>query len=140
MEEPSVRSRRSCTCGADTPFDFAQGRLCPLLLTLILFFDLDFGFDGGDASTPEAGLVLDAEGNLYGTSAAGGQYNYGTVFELTLQSNGNSSEKIPHDFGGPGDDGITPIAGVTLDRLGNLYGATIYGGEYGDGAVFEITP
>ena len=72
---------------------------------------------------PVAGLILDASGNLYGTTSEGGAYVYGTVFELTPKAGGGWTEKVLHSFGGTGD-GISPYAGLIFDAAGNLYGTT----------------
>jgi len=92
-----------------------------------------------DGLDPFAGLILDASGNLYGTTVLGGTTNLGTVFELTPKAGGGWTEKVLHRFG-KGNDGAEPYAGLILDA-GNLYGTTIFGGKYnGDGTVFELTP
>jgi uncharacterized repeat protein (TIGR03803 family) len=66
-------------------------------------------------------LVLDSSGNVYGTTLQGGAHDYGVVFELVHESNGNWSEKVLHSFTG-GLDGAVPQGGVTFDAAGNLYG------------------
>jgi uncharacterized repeat protein (TIGR03803 family) len=93
---------------------------------------------GDDASGPYAPVVMDVSGNLYGT-AGGGTYHLGTVFQLTPGSHG-WTESVLYSFGGTKDDGVGPQAGVTLDKLGNLYGTTQWGGVYDRGTVFELTP
>ena len=103
-------------------------------------------FNGNDGFYPTSILILDAAGNLYGTTQGGGLYGGGTVFRLTLGANGKWSERVLHSFGGP-DDGTTPFAGVTFDSAGNLYGTTHSGGipsdcpaQQGCGVVFKLTP
>ena len=97
-------------------------------------------FNGTDGADPiEAQFVFDAAGNLYGTTEAGGVYGYGTVFELTPNSDGSWTETVLYSFTG-GTDGQGPFAGVIFDTIGNLYGTTTSGGEYGDGTVFTLTP
>jgi uncharacterized repeat protein (TIGR03803 family) len=86
-----------------------------------------------------AGLVLDASGNLYGTTFDGGTYGRGTVFVLTRGSNGRWTEHVLHDFEG-GNDGEAPYASPIFDAAGNLYGTTRYGGASGNGTVFELRP
>jgi uncharacterized repeat protein (TIGR03803 family) len=93
---------------------------------------------GKDGSGSEAGLILDASGNLYGTTFAGGAYGGGTVFELLPETGRAWKEHILHSFGN-GEDGINPEAGVIFDAAGNLYGTTYVGG-FGVGTVFELTP
>jgi uncharacterized repeat protein (TIGR03803 family) len=101
-------------------------------------FAVLYDFTGeNDGEAPNAGLILDASGNLYGTTVWGGAYGYGTVFELTLGSSG-WTEKALLDF--DGDSGGEPIAGVIADGRGNLYGTTPGGGANGGGVAFELTP
>jgi uncharacterized repeat protein (TIGR03803 family) len=100
-----------------------------------------------DASTPRSALVLDAKGNLYGTTEYGGSSsgrcsgNYlwgcGTVFELSPNGDGTWSEMILYYFTGQGD-GANPIAGLVFDQLGSLYGTT-YGVYAGVGSVFKLS-
>ena len=99
-----------------------------------------FDFNGSDGIDSFAGLVLDHAGNLYGTTEEGGAYGVGTVFELSPDGSGGWSEKVVHSFDYNGSDGGQPEAGLILDAAGNLYGATVYGGSYGNGAVFELSP
>jgi uncharacterized repeat protein (TIGR03803 family) len=93
-----------------------------------------------DGAEPIAGVIMDAEGNLYGTTDDGGEsYNAGTVFELSP----SGKERILHRFRANyhvQHDGIKPDAAVVRDAQGNLYGTTEEGGPNGYGVVFEITP
>ena len=98
-----------------------------------------FKMNGQDGVDPEANLIFDAAGNLYGTTDHGGANGSGTVFELTLEAGGRWTEKVLHSFGS-GTDGILPQAGVIFDTTGNLYGATFFGGDHGYGTAFELTP
>ena len=98
-----------------------------------------FGNSGTDAVVPVGRLIFDAAGNLYGTSEVGGTYGYGTVFELTPTAGGGWTEKVLYSFGN-GTDGASPDAGLIFDTDSNLYGTTRYGGPYGWGTVFELTP
>jgi len=95
-----------------------------------------------DGFYPYAGLILDAAGNLYGTTWYGG-----TAFKLALGTDGTWTEKVLHFF--TGKDGWFPSSGLIFGASGNLYGTTYLGGklnncqsEYGPGCgvVFEITP
>ncbi|HEY3776528.1 MAG TPA: choice-of-anchor tandem repeat GloVer-containing protein [Rhizomicrobium sp.] len=104
-----------------------------------------FGTGGsGDGAYPQMPwLVVDSNGNLYGTTPNGGAHELGTVFKLSPGKR-HWSEQILYSFAG-GDDGDQPIGGVTLDSNGNLYGTTTVGGGSancleGCGAVFELTP
>lgn len=93
-----------------------------------------------DGQNPHAGLIFDANGNLYGTTTYGGaNFDGGTVFELSPPPapGGNWTETVLWNFGNPGD-GRYPEGKVALDLLGNLYGTTSDGGN-GAGIVFELT-
>jgi uncharacterized repeat protein (TIGR03803 family) len=102
-----------------------------------------YSFQGGnDGAQPMAPLVLDSQGDLYGTTYAGGggdvlvcSSGCGTVFKLD-ESGG---ETILHVFSDL-TDGFRPEAGLILDPVSNLYGTTDQGGSTGNGAVFQITP
>ena len=102
-------------------------------------------FQGYDGFQVRAGLTRDAAGNLYGTSASGGSFNQGTVFELSPGQSGHWTGKTLHHFSG-GSDGGVPYGSVTLDAAGNVYGTTSAGGgatsdcKYGCGTVFELSP
>lgn len=91
-----------------------------------------------DGEQPEAGLAMDAAGNLYGTTSLGGTHGNGTAFELA-KNGGTWTESVLFDFS-QNATGKIVVAGVTLDAAGNLYGATSAGGTYGQGAVFELKP
>lgn len=97
----------------------------------------NFGDSSPDGIEPLDGLVIDAEGNLYGTTQLGGTAGYGTVFELTTAG----SLQILHSFTW-GSDGGAPWGGVIRDHDGNLYGTTRGGGDplCHCGVVFKITP
>jgi uncharacterized repeat protein (TIGR03803 family) len=95
-----------------------------------------------DGKHPQAGLVFNASGNLYGTTAFGGcsdPYGCGTVFELIPTASGRWEEKVLHRF--DEGDGFIPLAGLIFDATGNLYGTTDTGGGGSNiGTVFELTP
>jgi uncharacterized repeat protein (TIGR03803 family) len=88
-----------------------------------------------DGAGPSAGLIRDAAGNLYGTTYLGGTYGWGTVFKLDRAGN----ETVLHSFTS-GQDGAVPLGGLIRDAQGNLYGTAYYGGAYGAGTVFKVTP
>jgi len=91
-----------------------------------------------DGSGPGLGdLAFDQAGNIYGTTSDGGSYGHGSVYQLT-PSNGSWTESILYSFTG-GEDGSEPKSGVILDRAGNLYGTTLYGGAGARGTVFQLT-
>lgn len=142
-----------------------------------------YSFKGGsDGYIPNAGVIQVANGDLYGTTNAGGAYNSGTVFHLTLNGvetllhtfnysvegafpgglvEGNDGNfyatygsylggvfritpdgvlTMLHAFGGGPNDAAFPTGSLTQDDAGNFYGTAPYGGEYGLGAIFSITP
>ncbi len=101
--------------------------------------------EGFDGTNPDAGLLIDAAGNLYGTTVWGGivvcepYFDCGTAFELSPREGGGWTEKVLHSFGS-GYDGINPEGALIMDGAGNLYGTTWLGGVNQAGTVFEITP
>ena len=92
-----------------------------------------------DGSEPQAELIFDQAGNLYGTTELGGAQNFGTVFQLTPNQNGGWTEHVLHSF--LDKPGANPTAGLILDKAGNLFGTTV-GDVYRTtfGSVFEVTP
>jgi uncharacterized repeat protein (TIGR03803 family) len=97
-----------------------------------------FANNGTDGYRPYASLVMDGDGNLYGTTNEGGSYGWGAVFELAPQEGGGWTETILHSFNRNGTDGTYPYAGLILDGAGDLYGTTSSGGANGVGTVFEL--
>jgi uncharacterized repeat protein (TIGR03803 family) len=102
-------------------------------------------FNAADGNEPFGSLVLDAAGNLYGTTEVGGANHHGTVFEVTPTAGGIWTETILHSFNNNGTDGYEPLGGLIFDAKGNLYGTTFIGGtgacaRTGCGTVFELTP
>jgi uncharacterized repeat protein (TIGR03803 family) len=99
------------------------------------------GFCGNDGAFPGYGLAMDSVGNLYGTTGLGGTNNKGTVFKMTT----DGVETVLYSFKG-GSDGFYPLATVTLDGAGNIYGTTFEGGGEtgcgfntdGCGTVFKL--
>jgi uncharacterized repeat protein (TIGR03803 family) len=104
-------------------------------------------FTGKDGDYPEASVIFDAAGNLYGTTHFGGAYGYGAVYELSPIAGGGWAEKVLHSFHHNGHDGMSPDASLVFDAAGNLYGTTRLGGtnfgkqcQIGCGTVFELSP
>jgi uncharacterized repeat protein (TIGR03803 family) len=91
-------------------------------------------FDGTNGADPWSGLVMDSNGNLYGTTDAGGASNDGTVFEV---AHGSGTITTLASFNG--SNGRWPVAGLIMDSSGNLYGTTGGGGASNDGTVFELS-
>jgi uncharacterized repeat protein (TIGR03803 family) len=93
--------------------------------------------NGGGGNWPYAGLILDAAGNLYGTTQQGGAFGGGAVFELTRTAVGGWAEKVLYSFD-YSVEGCYPQGSLVFDAAGNLYGTTEVGGPNGYGTVFEL--
>jgi uncharacterized repeat protein (TIGR03803 family) len=102
-----------------------------------------FDANGGDGHYPHGGVLVDASGNVYGTTADGGSTNDGTVYKVTPAGGGAWTETVLHSF--IGADGANPYSDLVMDGWGNLYGTTASGGSSsactdGCGTVFEVSP
>jgi len=97
-----------------------------------------FSFDDIDGQLPFAGLVQATDGNFYGTTTGGGTYGGGTVFQLTRT--GTLTTLYRFCAQPACADGEMPDAGLVQATDGNFYGTTYYGGAYGSGTVFQLTP
>jgi uncharacterized repeat protein (TIGR03803 family) len=95
----------------------------------------NFGANSSDGITPTGGVVIDADGNLYGVTYRGGAYHVGTIFRLSPEG----VETILHTLVHNKTDGSNPSAGLIMDSHSNVYGTTESGGLYGGGTVFEVT-
>lgn len=91
-------------------------------------------FDGSNGEHPEAGVIVDAAGNLYGTTRWRGPQGHGTIFKILASSN-----TIITLASFNGENGELPRAGLFADTAGNLYGTTSSGGEYDCGTVFKLS-
>ena len=97
-----------------------------------------YQFTGGaDGGYPDAAVIFDSAGNLYGTASGGGTGNNGVVFKLTHSGSG-WTESVLYSFTNS-PDGAGPFSAVTFDDNGNLYGTTTGGGT-GSGTVYQLTP
>ena len=95
-------------------------------------------FDGSDGYLPQSGVILDPQGNVYGTAFQGGPNNKGSVYQLT---NTGSSWTFETLYAFPNAaDGSNPVGALVRDRAGNLYGSTFVGGVNGGGTIFELSP
>jgi uncharacterized repeat protein (TIGR03803 family) len=121
----------SCSGGCGTIFAFLPGSTTDTILHF-------FGGGSGDGATPTSELLMDTSQNFYGTTRAGGSTNCtagcGTVFLLSL---GNGSYTVLHKFAGTAD-GSDPVAGLTFDSKGNLWGTAQKGGSTNFGTIFEL--
>lgn len=101
-----------------------------------------YSFSGSnDGGNPASALTFDSAGNAYGTTVSGGDFGFGTVFQLS-PIRGGWSETVLYSFTGF-FDGKNPHGGVTIDKDGNLYGTTVAGGDGfctgdGCGVVFKL--
>jgi uncharacterized repeat protein (TIGR03803 family) len=96
--------------------------------------------NGSDGTTPYAGVVEDAAGNLFGTTGFGGTSKTctggcGTLYEIAA----DGTESVVYSFQG-GTDGSVPFGSLIADKNGNYYGTTFSGGSSGLGTVFKIRP
>jgi uncharacterized repeat protein (TIGR03803 family) len=104
----------------------------------VTFKNLVF-FNGTDGANPtEMTLVQGVEGELYGTTANGGAYGYGSVFKISSTGTLTTLWNFCKETNCP--DGAYPQAGLTLVPGGDLYGTTLRGGAHGYGEAFRITP
>ncbi len=90
-------------------------------------------FGGGPDGANPNGLAVDAGHNLYGTTSIGGTFNQGTVFKIDNSGN----ESVLYNFPG-GSGGQFPNGGLLIDKAGNLYGTTSFGGASGLGTAFKL--
>ena len=101
-------------------------------------YDFIYAFNTGIDLGPYDKLVMDASGNLYGTTFADGEHGHGSVFKLTRSGSGWTYSSL-HDFTG-GSDGANPMCSLAFDASGNIYGTASAGGTHNKGVIFQITP
>jgi uncharacterized repeat protein (TIGR03803 family) len=95
-----------------------------------VLYSFSRGFDG---IAPQAGVIGDAAGNLYGTASGGGLAFFGVVYKLDVKGR----ETVLHTFTG-GADGANPNSGVILDGAGNLHGTLSSGGPANAGVIYTL--
>ena len=96
-----------------------------------------------DGAEPEASVIFDQAGNLYGTTWEGGAQRQGVVFKLAPNQDGSWTESVLYSFCSLSNcvDGANPASNLTFDKSGNLYGTTNSGGTFlVDGTVFKLAP
>jgi uncharacterized repeat protein (TIGR03803 family) len=101
------------------------------------------GFGCPDGYYPEAGLILAADGNFYGTTTNGGNLppeNGGTVFKITAGGTLTTLYRFCSQGGASCTDGESPQASLVQGADGDFYGTTLEGGAYGGGTIFKVTP
>lgn len=113
----------------------------------------EYHFRGSpDGTEPDGALLSDGAGNFYGTTSGGGLKNCGlstpfcgTVFKVSVGSNGTLTETVLYKFQG-GSDGASPAGSLMFDHAGNIYGTTVTGGDpqvcngEGCGTVYKLSP
>lgn len=119
------------TAAAGTVFEIAKGTSGYGQATTLA------SFDGVNQLTPKGPLLLDAKGDLFGTTYNGGAANDGSVFEMIKTASGYTAPITLITFNGT--NGAYPNAGLVMDATGNLFGTTSQGGTGNVGTVFEVT-
>jgi uncharacterized repeat protein (TIGR03803 family) len=111
--------------GRGTIFKVPAGQTTPVTLS---------AFTGTDGVGTAPSLVVDASGNVFGTTPTGGSDSNGSIFEVAALS---QTPVVIHSF--PLSAGFDPSPTLTIDANGNLFGTTTTGGDHSDGEIFEIT-
>jgi uncharacterized repeat protein (TIGR03803 family) len=99
-------------------------------------YTLVYSFKGGatDGQSPNAGVLFDSAGNIYGTTYGGGQSNAGVVYEISA----GGVESVLHSFGRNSADGSNPYSSL-IKAKGAFYGTTLQGGSANGGTIYKIT-
>jgi uncharacterized repeat protein (TIGR03803 family) len=100
-------------------------------------YELLHSFQQIEGSVPEGGVLIGADGGLYGSTNAGGAFNAGTVYRVDPTT--FALTKL-HDFNPNVKDGTSAVGGLTAGPNGLLYGTTGSGGQFGYGTAFAISP
>lgn len=124
-------------CGLGCGTLFSLGQISALNWYYLSLYDFSGANDG---AYPQGLLTFDADGNIYGTTGAGGTANKGTVYKLSPNRGRQGwTQTVLYSFQG-GADGVNPVSGLTFDASGNLYGTTLQGGAGRLGTVFVLSP
>jgi hypothetical protein len=118
-------------------FELEPGPAGAWIETVLYSFPYHNGVNG---ATPWASPVVGARGAIYGTTAAGGTLDQGSVFELQPAPGGTWTESVLYSFDAQNGVGYEPQTGLIIGPNGVLYGATQIGGAYLNGTVFELQP
>ncbi len=94
-----------------------------------------YNFGGPDGDEPRGELLVDAAGNLFGTTEDGGSDDSGTVFKFDPKTGALTTV---WEFIGS-ENGFAPVSGLIADAAGNLYGTTAGDSSYGGGTVFKLS-
>jgi uncharacterized repeat protein (TIGR03803 family) len=110
--------------------------------SIFVFFEKDHGignahgfYGPGDGAIPVPGLIVGADGNVYGATQAGGQYGLGTLYSIGVPY---PVETVIYSFDGTA--GASPASGPVFGADGNLYGTTPGGGASNDGVLYQVNP
>jgi uncharacterized repeat protein (TIGR03803 family) len=126
------------TIFAGAALALAAGADAPVRSATVKGLTVLYSFQGApDGSAPNGGVVVDAAGNVFGTTLAGGSANDGAVFALQPR-HGAYAESVVHSF--TGTDGASPYAAPLADAGGDLFVTASAGGSDQDGSVVELSP
>jgi uncharacterized repeat protein (TIGR03803 family) len=98
-----------------------------------------FTSTGTDGRLPNAAVVVNHQGTIYGVTQQGGAWNGGVLYQITPVKGGTFTETVLYSFGN-GDDASTPNGPLIADSTGALYGVTSLGGVFDQGAVYKFIP
>lgn len=135
--------KAGCNQGCGVVFELTPSRSGAWSETLLYEFSGE-----SDGAQPGAGLAMDAQGRLLGTTINGGNLSCnaplgcGVVFRVR-PAGSESSETVLHAFQGGSVDGYIPLSAVTLDSSGAIYGTTQFGGSgtgFANGIVYRLDP
>jgi uncharacterized repeat protein (TIGR03803 family) len=118
-----------------TTFQSASGGGTVFKVTTNGVLNTLFSFGGTNGINPQSALAQGDDGNFYGTTSSGGLFTNGALFRITAAGVITNL----HTFTGGGDGGRA-MSGLLLASDGNFYGTTAFGGSYGKGTVFKLTP